>query len=73
MLQTIDGRKVYVAEFDEIPELPITWDTPEEEPYARCLDNAIRTQVITKPGKYGIYVTVGADEKLTYHIYTIKE
>lgn len=54
MLQEIEGQLVYVADLKTMPELPITWETSEEEPYARCLDNAIRTGVITEPGKYGI-------------------
>lgn len=34
MLQTIDGREVYVVEFDTMPELPITGLTEEEEQIA---------------------------------------
>lgn len=54
MLQTVDGLDVYVVDFDTMPPLPITWDTAEEKPYAEALDNAIRSKMITEPGKYGI-------------------
>lgn len=63
MLQTVDGDEVYVVEFDTMPGLPITWATPEEEPYARCLDNALREQIITEPGKYAIKITHDAKGK----------
>lgn len=58
MLQTIEGKLVYVVEFDEIPELPITWnpDQPEEKDYAQALARAIRLRMITEPGKYGIQI-----------------
>ncbi len=55
MLQTVQGKPVYVVEFDTMPELPITgigW----EAPYAKGLTEAILTRVITEPGKYGIHV-----------------
>lgn len=54
MLQTINGTEVFVVDIVTMPELPITWSTAEEEPYARSLDHALRTGVITQPGKYGI-------------------
>jgi len=72
MLQTVDGREVYVVEFDTMPKLPITWETDEEEPYALCLARAIHDEVITEPGKYGIEVKHDKDGKL-YSIYQIKE
>jgi hypothetical protein len=69
MLQTIDGREVYVVEFDTMPELPITWnaDKPEEEPYAQALARAIHEEMITEPGKYGVHI-----EKDTQIFYVFK-
>jgi hypothetical protein len=72
MLQVVDGHEVFVVDFDELPQLPITWDKPEDEPYARCLDNAIRTGVITEPGKYGI-AAVTVDGETVYQIARIVE
>lgn len=71
MLQIIDGKQVYVVEFKKMPELPITWeeDKPEEKPYALALARAIHTKVITRPGKYAIYIV--SDKQ--YEIYTLKE
>lgn len=72
MLQTVDGKEVYVVDFDTLPELPITWETPEEEPYARCLTAVIEDKVITEPGKYGIEITNNGQGNL-YNVYQIKE
>lgn len=59
MLQNVDGLDVYVVDITEPPLtlLPIH-DGGERylRPYADALDAAIRTGVITKPGKYGIYI-----------------
>lgn len=72
MLQTVDNRTVFVVDFDTMPTLPITWNTAEEEPYARALVAAIQDGVITKPGKYGIEITyVGSSTH--YIIHFIKE
>lgn len=73
MLQIVDGREVYVVEFDAIPELPITWSTPDEEPYARALHNGIEHGMITEPGKYGIYLDQEAAPTKLYMIYKIIE
>lgn len=56
MLQTVDGKRVYVLDFDVMPKLPITWKTDEERPYAKALQAAIETDVIDHPGKYGICI-----------------
>lgn len=75
MLQTVDGRpNVYVVDFDTMPELPITWDEPEEELYARALHASIANEVITEPGKYGIVVTESRYSGiLAYDIFKIEE
>ena len=69
-LQEVDGKEVYVVEFDEIPELPITHNTEEEQPYAVALALAIKKKEISEPGKYGIFVT---EDRKNYEIYRIKE
>lgn len=69
MLQKVDGRYGYVVEFDEVPELPITWSKRKEKPYALALAQAIHEKLITKPGKY--MIVVKSDE--TYEIFTINE
>jgi hypothetical protein len=59
MLQTINGRECYVAVLTQSPQiyLPVGDDgDPQLTPYANALDTAIRTGVITEPGKYGIEV-----------------
>lgn len=72
MRQNIDGYDVYVVDFATMPELPITWKTDEEKPFAQALQAAIRDGVITEPGKYGIHIP--ADNKPTlYSIFTIIE
>lgn len=73
MFQVIDGRKVFVVDFDVMPELPITWSNSSEEPYAKALGAAIATGVVVEPGMYGIEVDTdvpGVD--LTYNVYTIQ-
>jgi hypothetical protein len=73
-LQTVDGiDNVFVVDFDTMPELPITWSTAEEEPYARSLDDAIRTGKITEPGKYGIVVSYIDDANFNYSLSKILE
>jgi hypothetical protein len=71
-IQTVDGRDVYVIDFATMPELPITAGSLEDAPYAAALDDAIRTGVITEPGKYGIEIK-GATDRIDYSIYAIKE
>lgn len=75
MLQTVDGRHVYVVEFDTMPELPITWKDNQEALYAQALTDAIQNGVITEPGKYGISLDPPVDPTVTlsYSIYTIIE
>jgi hypothetical protein len=73
MLQTIQGREVYVVEFDTVPDLPITWNTPEEEPYARALHIAIEGGLITEGGKYGIDVETSEGPKPIFNIFHIIE
>lgn len=63
MLQTIEGKQVYVVVFEEIPELPITWEKPEERLYAEALARAIHSGYITEGGKYGIEIVPGGAEE----------
>lgn len=72
MLQTINHRRVYVVNLYINPELllPITWMTPQEEPYAKALQHAIKHGNVTEPGKYGIELIRGGEE---YNVYAIKE
>lgn len=72
MLQTVDGREVFVVDFDTVPQPPITWATEEEKPYALALDSAIREKLVTEPGKYGIHVTNEVD-RIIYNIFHINE
>lgn len=74
MLQSVDGREVFVVDFDTMPKLPITWDNLNEQPYAEALAKAIQDKVITKPGKYGIHIETSIDPHTSsYTIYTITE
>jgi len=74
MLQTVDGREVFVVDFDTMPTLPITWNTPDEKPYAMALVDAIQEGVIIEPGKYGIVIDVPiAGHNITYIIFKIIE
>lgn len=71
MFQTIAGIDVFVVDLPELPELPITWsDTPSLQLYADALDTAIRTGVVTEPGKYAINVT---DSGKNYTIFRVNE
>lgn len=73
-LQTVDGKQVFVVDFDTMPELPIRWANETEKPYAMALGSAIATGVITDPGKYGVEVTnFLPDVDLTYTIHLIIE
>lgn len=73
MLQTIDGVEVYIVDFDTMPEMPITWSTPEEQPYALALEAAIRNGIVTEPGKYGIQITPRPFHRYDYNVYAVKE
>ena len=76
MLQVIDGREVFVVELTGFPRenLPITWKTEKERPYAIALDSAIRARIVKTAGKFGVYVTEHPKTKnLTYHCYSIKD
>lgn len=75
MLQIVDGHEVYVVEFEEMPELPITWDPnkPEERPYALVLARAISDKVITEPGKYGLSIEDPTADVLNWDIFKIIE
>lgn len=87
MNQVIDGKSMYVVDFDTMPEMPITGLTETEATaelayemakglrpevaklnimrktgrYAAALNDAIKTGIITEPGKYGIYLVPGTD------------
>lgn len=85
-MQTVQGKPVEVVEFDTMPNLPITGFTFAEKVYAkltapfgvvtgkgmtaRALEDAIKTGVITEPGKYGIHFPPGTNR---YEIYKIIE
>ena len=73
MLQRVNGRLVYVVDFDTMPEMPITGSNLIERVYARVLTHAIQNGVITKPGKYGIYLSSGYAITKKYDIYKIVE
>jgi hypothetical protein len=74
MLQIVDDREVFVVDFDTMPELPITWITFEERPYAEALQDAIQHKIITEPGKYGIAIEKPlAPNVFTYTIFAIIE
>lgn len=57
-LQIVDGLPVYVVDLTAgLPELPIhSDDMPAFAPYAEALTSALTDGIITKPGKYGIYI-----------------
>lgn len=74
MLQIVEGREVYVVEFDTVPDLPITGDG-EETIYAQILDQAIRDGVIKEPGKYGLALNTPTvpETNLSYTVYVIND
>jgi len=73
MLQTVAGRQVYVVNFTGWPlDLPITWETEEERPYAVALTSAIKAGIVTAAGKYGIHLE-HKNGKDTYSIFQIIE
>lgn len=55
MLQIVDGLPVYVVDLQKVP-LPNVTGEGIEKPYAMALNNAIINGIVTKPGKYGIYL-----------------
>lgn len=71
MLQKVAGKDVFVADLKELPPLPLTYeDTPELKPYAWALETAIRTGLITGPGKYGVEIN---EDDMTWNVYLIIE
>jgi hypothetical protein len=71
MFQVVDGKSVYVVDFDELPKRPIhEGDIPELRPYAKALDDALKTGIITEPGKYGIWINTA---ETRYEIFKIIE
>lgn len=71
MFQNIQGRKLFIVDLTEIPELPITdGGIKALKPYAEALDAAIREGVITEPGKYGIEIDYVLNR---WNIHTIHE
>lgn len=73
MLQIVDGLEVFVVDLQTMPELPITWERDEEQPYALALETALRAGAITVPGKYGIYVEGTEGPKPIFNLYHIIE
>jgi hypothetical protein len=74
MLQKIQGKTVYVFDLKEIPKTPITWEVPDEKPYAQALEMAIFKEQITEPGKYGIHIKPGwGGLSWDYDVYAIQE
>lgn len=73
MLQAVDGRLVYVIEFENSPTsyLPIT-GSGIEAPYALALNTAIWNGQLTESGKYGVEVTI-EDGTTVYNVYHIVE
>jgi hypothetical protein len=72
MLQEVDGKRVYVVEFDEVPKLPIAWEKEEDKLYAIALARAIYNKTITEPGKYGINVEI-QDGEILWNAFKIIE
>jgi hypothetical protein len=71
MLQTVQGKDLYIVVLERpLPKI-ITWDTNEEKPYAEALENALASKMITEPGKYGIEMFKWSPDR--YVIYTIIE
>lgn len=73
MLQTVDGKTVFVVDFDTLPTLPITYRTEEEKQYALILARAIQDGVITGPGKYGLEFEHKTLKDVRYTIHFIVE
>ncbi len=69
MIQIVEGIPVYVVDLDTMPELPIV-GTGIDQYYAEALTDALRNGVVTKPGKYGIYINWHID---TYQVFEIRE
>jgi len=70
MFHNIDGRKIYVVDFDTMPELPIT-GVGEEAIYAEALTAAIQNKDIVEPGKYGMHIE--SFDRKVYNIFKIVE
>jgi hypothetical protein len=71
MLQVIDGTPLYIVDLQKVPR-PNVQGAGIEKPYADALNAAIIKGIITKPGKYGIYLD-WVDGKVDYTIYAIIE
>ena len=66
---------LFVVELTGFPRenLPITWKTEEERPYAIALDSAIKAGLVTASGKHGVRVTIDYDGTVVYNVYQIIE
>lgn len=74
MFQTIQGKRVYIADLVELPKLPVhDGGLVELKPYAEALTNAIRDKIITKPGKYAIEVSRDHGYYLIHEVVPPKE
>jgi hypothetical protein len=73
LLQRIHNLDIYVVDFDTMPELPITWSTEEEKPYALALARALSNGTISEPGKYGIHIVEDDGSTITWSVYKLVE
>lgn len=73
MFQNIEGTNVFVVDLTDHPRayLPVhDGGNRLLRPYADALDAAIRTGVVTKPGKYAVEVNLLAQR---WNVYKIEE
>lgn len=72
MLQKVQDKTLFIVDFDIMPELPVYGDMPGTQLYADALSMAIREQIITEPGKYGIEIDAESDP-YGFNVYKIME
>lgn len=72
MFQKVDGKRVYVVDLITMPKLPInSIGSPELQPCAVALTQAIEQKVITEPGRYSIEIVLNEFRELRWNVYKI--
>jgi hypothetical protein len=72
MLQSVDGKLLYIVNLQAIPRLPInSLDDPKLKPYADALTQAIERRIVKEPGQYGIEVYMDESREFKWNIYQI--
>lgn len=71
MLQVLEHQAIYIVDLDVLPRQTIV-GVGVEQYYAAALTTALAQGLITKPGKYGIWIDFN-DPNLPWKIFEVME